>query len=74
MLTNLMRKLSLLFVAAAWLQAADGPTALGALTGDDIFSRLIEHNRQAELNLRQIRLNELLSVVQLYKALGGGWQ
>src|SRR6266404_5503342 len=29
---------------------------------------------QAELNLRQIRLNELLSVVQLYKALGGGWQ
>ena len=29
---------------------------------------------QAELNLSQIRLNELLSVVQLYKALGGGWQ
>jgi multidrug efflux system outer membrane protein len=29
---------------------------------------------QAELNLAQIRLNELLSVVQLYKALGGGWQ
>jgi len=29
---------------------------------------------QAELNLRQIRLNELVSVVQLYKALGGGWQ
>jgi len=29
---------------------------------------------QAKLNLRQIRLNELLSVVQLYKALGGGWQ
>jgi multidrug efflux system outer membrane protein len=28
----------------------------------------------AELNLRQIKLNELLSVVQLYKALGGGWQ
>jgi multidrug efflux system outer membrane protein len=28
---------------------------------------------QAELDLRQIRLNELLSVVQLYKALGGGW-
>jgi multidrug efflux system outer membrane protein len=28
----------------------------------------------AELDLRQIRLNELLSVVQLYKALGGGWQ
>jgi multidrug efflux system outer membrane protein len=29
---------------------------------------------QARLDLRQIRLNELLSVVQLYKALGGGWQ
>jgi multidrug efflux system outer membrane protein len=29
---------------------------------------------QSELDLRQIRLNELLSVVQLYKALGGGWQ
>src|SRR6266446_2551006 len=29
---------------------------------------------QAQLNLRQLRLNELLSVVQLYKALGGGWQ
>ena len=29
---------------------------------------------QAELDLRQIKLNELLSVVQLYKALGGGWQ
>jgi multidrug efflux system outer membrane protein len=29
---------------------------------------------QAQLDLRQLRLNELLSVVQLYKALGGGWQ
>jgi multidrug efflux system outer membrane protein len=29
---------------------------------------------QANLDLRQIRLNELLSIVQLYKALGGGWQ
>jgi hypothetical protein len=28
----------------------------------------------AELNLAQTRLNELLSVVQLYRALGGGWQ
>jgi len=28
---------------------------------------------QTQLDLRQIRLNELLSVVQLYKALGGGW-
>lgn len=42
-------------------------TQLNALDADrDLF--------QAELTLRQIKLNELLSVVQLYKALGGGWQ
>jgi NodT family efflux transporter outer membrane factor (OMF) lipoprotein len=42
-------------------------TLLDALDADrDLF--------QAELDLSQIRLNELLSVVQLYKALGGGWQ
>jgi NodT family efflux transporter outer membrane factor (OMF) lipoprotein len=42
-------------------------TLLNALDADrDLF--------QAELTLSQIRLNELLSVVQLYKALGGGWQ
>jgi multidrug efflux system outer membrane protein len=42
-------------------------TLLNALDADrDLF--------QAELSLSQIRLNELLSVVQLYKALGGGWQ
>jgi outer membrane protein, multidrug efflux system len=28
----------------------------------------------AELNLSQVRRDELLTVVQLYKALGGGWQ
>jgi multidrug efflux system outer membrane protein len=28
----------------------------------------------SELSLAQARLNELLSVVQLYRALGGGWQ
>jgi outer membrane protein, multidrug efflux system len=42
-------------------------TLLNALDADrDLF--------QAQLNLSQIRLNELLSTVQLYKALGGGWQ
>lgn len=42
-------------------------TQLNALDADrDLFD--------AELSLRQIKLNELLSVVQLYKALGGGWQ
>lgn len=42
-------------------------TLLNALDSDrDLF--------QAELALSQIRLSELLTVVQLYKALGGGWQ
>jgi multidrug efflux system outer membrane protein len=42
-------------------------TQLNALDADrDLF--------QAELSLAQIRLSELISVVQLYKALGGGWQ
>jgi multidrug efflux system outer membrane protein len=42
-------------------------TQLNALDADrDSF--------QAELDLAQIRLNESLTVVQLYKALGGGWQ
>jgi multidrug efflux system outer membrane protein len=42
-------------------------TQLDALDADrDLFS--------AQLSLSQIRLNETLTVVQLYKALGGGWQ
>jgi outer membrane protein TolC len=42
-------------------------TLLNALDADrDLFT--------AQLALSQIRLSEVLSVVQLYKALGGGWQ
>jgi len=42
-------------------------TQLNALDADrDLFN--------GQLNLAQIRLQEQLSVVQLYKALGGGWQ
>jgi outer membrane protein, multidrug efflux system len=42
-------------------------TQLNALDADrDLYS--------AELSLAQIRLAESLTVVQLYKALGGGWQ
>ncbi len=42
-------------------------TQLNALDADrDLF--------QAELGLAQIRYAELVSVVQLYKALGGGWE
>ena len=41
-------------------------TELNALDADrDLF--------QAQISLAEIRLNEMLSVVQLYKALGGGW-
>ena len=42
-------------------------TMLNALSSDqDLFV--------AELNLAQSKRDELLSLVQLYKALGGGWQ
>jgi outer membrane protein, multidrug efflux system len=42
-------------------------TQLNALDADrDLFS--------GQLTLAQLRLQEILSVVQLYKALGGGWQ
>ncbi len=42
-------------------------TLLNALDADrDLF--------EAELNLTQTKRDELISVVQLYKALGGGWQ
>jgi multidrug efflux system outer membrane protein len=42
-------------------------TLLSALDADrDLFN--------AELSLAQTKRNELLSLVQLYKALGGGWQ
>ncbi|MGA2113163.1 MAG: efflux transporter outer membrane subunit [Bryobacteraceae bacterium] len=42
-------------------------TQLNALDADrDLF--------QGQLDLARLRLEEILSVVQLYKALGGGWQ
>ena len=42
-------------------------TLLNALASDQ---KLFD----AELNLTQTKRNELLSLVQRYKALGGGWQ
>jgi multidrug efflux system outer membrane protein len=45
--------------------------------GVDTLLNALDSDRdqfQSELTLSQIRLNELDSVVQLYKALGGGWQ
>jgi outer membrane protein TolC len=42
-------------------------TLLNALDADrDLFN--------SELSFTQTRRNEALSIVQLYKALGGGWQ
>jgi multidrug efflux system outer membrane protein len=55
-------------VRLAYLRYRGGvDTQLNALDADrDLF--------QAELSLAEIRLEEVLTVVQLYKALGGGWQ
>lgn len=52
----------------AYLRYTGGvDTLLNALDSDrDLFD--------AELSLAQTKRNELLSLVQLYKALGGGWQ
>ncbi|HEX6719207.1 MAG TPA: efflux transporter outer membrane subunit [Pyrinomonadaceae bacterium] len=45
--------------------------------GVDTLLNALDSDRElfdAELDLTQTKRNELLSVVQLYKALGGGWQ
>ena len=45
--------------------------------GIDSLLNALDADRElfdAELSLAQTRRNELLSLVQLYKALGGGWQ
>lgn len=45
--------------------------------GVDTLLNALDSDRElfdAELNLSQTKRNELLSLVQLYKALGGGWQ
>jgi len=45
--------------------------------GVDTLLNALDSDRElfeAELNLTQTKRDELLSVVQLYKALGGGWQ
>ena len=45
--------------------------------GVDSLLNALDADRElfdAELNLTQSKRNEFLSLVQLYKALGGGWQ
>jgi serine protease Do len=58
--------------AAHLVQAAD-KTEVEFPDGELIPARVIGLFN-AELSLAQTRRNELLSLVQLYKALGGGWQ
>jgi multidrug efflux system outer membrane protein len=43
----------------------------------DSYLQVLDAQRNefaGELSLAQLRKNELLSIVQLYRALGGGWQ
>jgi multidrug efflux system outer membrane protein len=45
--------------------------------GLDSYLQVLDSERtlfQGRLSLAQLRLQELLSYVQLYRALGGGWQ
>jgi outer membrane protein TolC len=45
--------------------------------GVDSYLQVLDAERNlfdAELVLAQVQRDELLSVVQLYRALGGGWQ
>jgi multidrug efflux system outer membrane protein len=47
------------------------------LEGVDSYLQVLDAERQlldAELELTRVRANEYLNLVQLYSALGGGWQ
>jgi NodT family efflux transporter outer membrane factor (OMF) lipoprotein len=59
------------------LQESDQLSTLRYRGGLDSFLQVLDAERNrfsGELALAQLRKNELLSVVQLYRALGGGWQ
>ena len=66
--------------ASCWLLALQDRKRLAYLTyrgGVDTLLNALDADRDlfdAELSLAQIRLSELLSLVQLYRALGGGWE
>jgi outer membrane protein, multidrug efflux system len=63
-----------LLVAALTDSAALANTRF--LGGIDSYLQVLDAERQlfdAELELTRVRANELLNLVQLYKALGGGW-
>jgi multidrug efflux system outer membrane protein len=68
------RKQEELFVAA--LQDADRLSTLRYQGGLDSYLQVLDAERnlfQGQLELARLRRDELVSVVQLYKALGGGW-
>lgn len=59
------------------LQESDQLSTLRYKGGLDSYLQVLDAERNrfsGELTLAQLRKNELLSVVQLYRALGGGWQ
>jgi NodT family efflux transporter outer membrane factor (OMF) lipoprotein len=59
------------------LQETDQLSTLRYKGGLDSYLQVLDAERNrfsGELTLAQLRKNELLSVVQLYRALGGGWQ
>jgi multidrug efflux system outer membrane protein len=69
------RKQEELLVGA--LREADRLSRLRYTGGLDSYLQVLDAERnlfQGELTLAQLRRQELLSVVQLYRALGGGWQ
>jgi NodT family efflux transporter outer membrane factor (OMF) lipoprotein len=59
------------------LQDTDRLSTLRYKGGLDSYLQVLDAERNefsGELTLAQLRKNELLSIVQLYRALGGGWQ
>lgn len=59
------------------LQDADRLSTLRYRGGLDSYLQVLDAQRNefsGQLALAQLRKNELLSIVQLYRALGGGWQ
>ncbi len=69
------RKQEELFVKA--LEDADQLSQLRYKGGLDSYLQVLDAQRNlfnGQLTLAQLRRDELLSIVQLYRALGGGWQ
>ncbi len=59
------------------LQETDRLSTLRYKGGLDSYLQVLDAERNefsGELTLAQLRKNELLSIVELYRALGGGWQ